>query len=293
MSLNHFGIDLACMAGSLEERLHAAESAGFARIMLWAEDLANHPDGYETAVQQVRDSGLAVTGLQLMHDYEGMNGATHRYKLDVAKALLEICVDVGSPLLIVSASAALPPQHDPDRAEADLRKLSNLAVPTGVRIGFKASPWSPTGSDIRSAWDLVCRANHANLGLVLDTFHFIAESLEFDILEEIPPDKIMLVQLADFSIPVLQESRRHDTDHMRVFPGDGLLSNQVAGLVRHLDNQDYQGEYSLLVSNKDYQQLPAHVVARLGMRSIDWISNQALRRRLPLRQAQGSQLELP
>jgi hypothetical protein len=71
---------------------------------------------------------------------------------------------------------------------------------------------------------------------------------------------------------------------MRVFPGDGTLSDQVAGLVRRLDRMDYEGGYSLLVFNKDYRQLPAHVVARLGIRSVDWVNNQALRRSLPLRQ---------
>ena len=290
MSLERFGIDLACMAGSLEERLRAAESAGFSQVMLWARDLVNHPDGYEAAVRRVRDSGLDVTGLQLMRDYEGMNGPAHRYKLDVAKALLEICVDVGAPMLIVSASAAQPRPLEPDRAEADLRKLANLAVPAGVRIGFKAIPWSPTGADIRSAWDLVYRASHANLGLVLDTFHFIAEGLAFDILDEIPPDKIVLVQLADCSVPVFQEHRRHDPDRMRVFPGDGMLGDPVAALVPRLDGMDYEGGYSLLVFNKDYRQLPAHAVARLGRRSIGWLNDQALRRRLPLRQAKGARL---
>lgn len=285
MSQERFGIDLACMAGSLEERLRAAEAAGFSQVMLWARDLANHPEGYETAVRRVRESGLEITGLQLMRDYEGMNGPAHRYKLDVAKALLEICADVGAPLLIVSASAALPRALAPERAEADLRKLANLAVPTGVRIGFKAIPWSHTGADIRSAWDLVCRAAHANLGLVLDAFHFIAEGSAFGILDEIPPDRIVLVQLADFGVPALRENQPHDADRMRVFPGDGVQSDQVAALVRRLDGMDYEGSYSLLVFNKDYRQLPAHAVARLGIRSVGWIHDQALRRRLPLRRA--------
>ncbi|CDM22616.1 sugar phosphate isomerase/epimerase family protein [Castellaniella defragrans] len=285
MSQERFGIDLACMAGSLEERLRAAEAAGFSQVMLWARDLANHPEGYETAVRRVRESGLEITGLQLMRDYEGMNGPAHRYKLDVAKALLEICADVGAPLLIVSASAALPRALAPERAEADLRKLANLAVPTGVRIGFKAIPWSHTGADIRSAWDLVCGAAHANLGLVLDAFHFIAEGSAFGILDEIPPDRIVLVQLADFGVPALQEHQPHDADRMRVFPGDGVQSDQVAALVRRLDGMDYEGSYSLLVFNKDYRQLPAHAVARLGIRSVGWIHDQALRRRLPLRRA--------
>ncbi|MER1968985.1 sugar phosphate isomerase/epimerase family protein [Castellaniella sp. GW247-6E4] len=282
MNRESFGIDLACMAGPLEERLAAAEAAGFSQVMLWARDLANHPRGYEAAVKLVRDSKLQVTGLQLMRNYEGMSGPAHEYKLDIVKALLDVCVDVGAPLLLVCASAAVGHQHDPGRAETDLRKLANLAVPTGVRVGFKAIPWGRGISDTRSAWDLVYRVDHANLGLVLDAFHFIAGGQALDALNDIPPEKISLVQLADFSVPVFQERSEHSADHMRVFPGDGVLHDAVAAFVRHVDWMGYAGDYSLLVFNEDYRQLPAHAVARLGARSVTWVNTQVLRRRLPL-----------
>lgn len=282
MNRESFGIDLACMAGPLEERLAAAEAAGFSQVMLWARDLANHPRGYEAAARLVRESKLRVAGLQLMRNYEGMSGPAHEYKLDIVKALLDVCVDVNAPLLLVCASAAAGHQHDPSRAEADLRKLANLAVPTGVRVGFKAIPWGRSISDTRSAWDLVYRVDHANLGLVLDSFHFIAGGHPLEVLNDIPPEKISLVQLADFSVPVFQERGERNADHMRVFPGDGVLHDSVAAFVRHVDWLGYEGDYSLLVFNEDYRQLPAHAVARLGARSMAWVNTQVLRRRLPM-----------
>jgi sugar phosphate isomerase/epimerase len=283
LNQERFGIDLSCMAGPLEERLAAAEAAGFTQVMLWARDLAEHPHGYDAAVRLVRESRLEVTGLQLMSNYEGMSGPAHEHKLDIAKALLEVCVNVDAPLLVVSSSAALADRQDAEQAAHDLRKLANLAVPTGVRVGFKAIPWGRTISDLRGAWDLVCRANHANLGLVLDAFHFIAGGQSLEVLDELAPDKILLVQLADFSVPFYQEHRRHDADQMRVFPGSGVMHEQVAALVRHLDRIDYDGDYSLLVANEDYRQLPATVVAGLAARSVAWVNHQVLRRSLPIR----------
>ncbi len=284
MNRERFSIDLACMAGPLEERLAAAEAAGFSQVMLWARDLADHPRGYEAALRLVRDSRLEVTGLQLMSNYEGMSGPAHEYKLDIAKALLDVCIDVGAPLLVVSARADISHEQDArQQAVHDLRKLANLAVPTGVRIGFKAVPWGGGISDARGAWDLVIRARHANLGLVLDAFNFIASGHSLDSLDEIAPDKIMLVQLADFSSPAFQELRRHDADPMPVFPGSGVFSDQVAAFVRHLDRMDYDGDYSLQVANEDYRQLPARAVAALGARSMAWVHQQILRRRLPIR----------
>lgn len=282
MNRENFGIDLTCMAGPLEERLAAAEAAGFSQVMLWARDLASHPRGYRAAVKVIRESKLRVSGLQLMRNYEGLTGPAHEYKLDIVKALLDVCVDVGAPLLMVCASAATGSQHDPSRAEADLRKLANLAVPNGVRVGFKAIPWGRAISDTRSAWDLVYRVDHANLGLVLDAFHFIAGGQPLDVLNDIPPEKIALVQLADFSVPVFQEDGDRNADHRRVFPGHGVLHESVAAFVRHVDWMGYEGDYSLLVFNEDYRQLPAHAVAHLGARSMAWVNTQVLRRRLPL-----------
>lgn len=283
MNRERFSIDLACMAGPLDERLAAAEAAGFTQAMLWARDLADHPQGYEAAIRLVRDSRLEITGLQLLSNYEGADGPAHAYKLDIAKALLEVCTDVGAPLLVVSASAAMSRGQDVHQAAHDLRKLANLAVPTGVRVGFKSIPWGHSISDPRAAWELVSRARHANLGLVLDAFDFIAGGQPLDSLDEIAPDKILLVQLADFSTPAFQEHRPRDADPMRVFPGSGVLADQVAAFVRHLDRMDYGGDYSLQVSNEDYRQLPARTVAELGSRSMAWVHHQVLRRRLPIR----------
>ncbi|MFA7438870.1 sugar phosphate isomerase/epimerase family protein [Castellaniella sp.] len=284
MNRTHFGIDLACMAGPLEQRLAAAEQAGFSHVTLWARDLANHPRGYEAAVQVVRESRLQVTGLQLMRNYEGLSGPAHEYKLDIVKALLDVCVDVGAPLLLVCASAAAE-QHENalERAETDLRKLANLAVPTGVRVGFKAIPWGRAISDTQAAWTLVDRVNHANLGLVLDAFHFIASGLALDTLNDIAVHKIALVQLADFTVPFFQERALQNADHMRVFPGSGVRQAQVAAFVRHVHWMGYAGNYSLLVFNDDYRQLPAHAVATMGAQAMAWVNTQVLRGRLPLR----------
>ncbi|HEX7386524.1 MAG TPA: sugar phosphate isomerase/epimerase family protein [Castellaniella sp.] len=282
MNRSGFGIDLACMAGSLEERLEAAENAGFTQIMLWARDLAHHPAGYRTAVRRVRESRLHVTGLQLMRNYEGVNGPSHEHKLDIAKALLDVCADVGAPLLLVRASAAVDAPHNLEQAETDLRKLANLAVPVGVRIGFKAIPWSRTIHTTAQAWELVSRVGHANLGLVLDAFHFIRGGLPLEELNAIPPHKILLVQLADCGVQVFHELGQKEGDQHRVFPGDGVLHEQLAAFVRHVDWLGYDGDYSLLVFNEDYQQLPARAVAQFAARSTGWVNNQVLRRRLPL-----------
>ncbi|MEB0165229.1 sugar phosphate isomerase/epimerase, partial [Glaciimonas sp. CA11.2] len=74
MNLSNFGMDSITLAGPLESKLMASKVAGFSQIMLWAKDLAGHPGGVNEAVQLVKASGVRVTGIQVMRDFEGLSG---------------------------------------------------------------------------------------------------------------------------------------------------------------------------------------------------------------------------
>ena len=91
MNLSNFGMDSITLAGPLEAKLRASRALGFSQIMLWARDLAGHPGGLDEAVRIVRDSGVRVTGIQVMRDFEGLSGALHEYKFDIAKQMLLVC----------------------------------------------------------------------------------------------------------------------------------------------------------------------------------------------------------
>src|SRR5438552_7571564 len=140
MNLRNFGLDTATFSGSLEVKLKACAAAGFSQIMLWARDLADHSDGFDAAVKVVRDSGLEVSGLQATIEYEGLADSLHAYKLDIAKATLQACRAIRAPLLIVCSTCSPYASTDFEKIASDLRKLANLAVPLGVRIGYKAVP---------------------------------------------------------------------------------------------------------------------------------------------------------
>ena len=70
-----------------------------------------------------------------------------------------------------------------------------------------------------------------------------------------------------------------------MFPGEGVHSDEVAELVRRLDEMGYRGDYSFEVFNDDYRQLPLPMVAERARRSVKWITGQVSRRSLPARRA--------
>lgn len=284
MNFTDFGMDTATLAGSLEAKLTAIRKAGFAQVMISAADVVAHPLGTTAAVNAIRASGLRVTGYQALRDFEGLTGHLHAYKIDVAKAMLEVCNAIGSRVLLVEASTSTHGDRDPDVIAQDLHKLSVLAIPLGIRIAFKGTPASRTVRDLATAWEVVGRANCPNLGLAIDSFDTLAAHASLELLDEVDPELLCLVQLSDFMWTEIRsaEEQAATATHFRVFPGEGVHSDSVADLVTKLDRIGYYGDYSFDVYNDDYHQLPPETVSQRARAAALWLGETVLRRALPV-----------
>lgn len=279
-----FGMDTISLAGTLPAKLAAVRDAGFSQIMLSARDVVGHSDGIDSAAQAVRTSGLNVTGFQVLRDFEGLSGHLHEYKIDVAKSMLEMCHALGSKVLLVCSSTSTHATDDPDLLARDLRKLAMLALPLGIKVAYEGLSWGRTINEFTAAWDIVGRADAPNLGIGIDSYHILATESSLDDLDMLDPQKIFLVQLADFMWQEVRtvEERIATARHFRVFPGEGVHSDALADLVSRLDRIGYRGEYSFEVFNDDYQQMPLSTVAARARRSAIWLAEDVLRRAVPL-----------
>jgi len=279
-----FGMDTISLAGTLSAKLAAVRDAGFTQIMLSARDLTGHAEGVDAAIAAVRASGLRVTGFQVLRDFEGLAGHLHDYKVDVAKSMLEMCAALGSTVLLVCSSTSTHASADRDQLARDLRKLAMLALPLRIKVAYEGLSWGLHVNEFPQAWDVVSRADAPNLGIGIDSFHVFATKTPLDDLDLLDPDKIFLVQLADFMWQEIRsvEERITTARHFRVFPGEGVHSAEVAELVTRLDRIGYRGDYSFEVFNDDYQQLPLPTVVERARRSAVWLAEDILRRSTPL-----------
>ena len=283
-NFDDFGMDTITLAGPLAAKLRAIRQAGFSQVMLAARDLVGHPDGWRAAVQEVRTSGLRVTGFQVLRDFEGLSGHLHDYKVDIAKSMLELCAALDCRVLLACSSTSVHASADLDAIARDLRKLAMLAVPLDIKIAYEGLSWGRTINEFTTAWDVICRADVPNLGLGFDSFHTVASQTPLDDLDMLDPQKIFLVQLADFMWTEARsfEERMATARHFRVFPGEGVHSDAIADLVIRLDKLGYRGDYSFEVFNDDYQQMPLEAVAERGRRAAVWLGEEVLRRAVPL-----------
>ena len=279
-----FGMDTITLAGPLEAKLEAMQDAGFSQVMLKANDLVGHPQGWQAAVKAVRASGLRGTGFQVLRDFEGLSGHLHEYKVDIAKTMLEMCAALGCDVLLACSSTSTHASQDLDHIARDLRKLAMLAIPFGIKIAYEGLSWGRTVNEFTTAWDVVCRADRPNLGIGIDSFHILAAKTPLEAMDELDPGKIFLVQLSDFMWQETRtfEERMATARTFRVFPGEGVHTQELVQMVLKLDTLGYTGDYSFEVFNDDYVQMPLPMVSQRARRSALWLGEDVLRRSVPL-----------
>ena len=292
MDAHRFGMDTITLNGGLEAKLAAMKVAGFTHVMLSARDIAGHPQGEAAGIAAVQNSGLRVTGLQVMRDYEGLSASQlpqlHEYKLDIVKTMLRMAVALAAPLLLVCSSTHEQAVGDTDVLVADLRKLAMLALPLNIKIAYEALSWGRYVNEYHQSIDIVQRVDRSNLGVCLDSYHMWVAGTTLDGLGEldlITADKIAFVQLSDFiGNPISNLMARRDMARTaRVFPGEGAHSLATAELVRKLEQMGYTGDYSFEVFNDDYQQLPLAVVSQRAANSVAWLRQTCGWNGVPLR----------
>ncbi|HLX28317.1 MAG TPA: TIM barrel protein [Casimicrobiaceae bacterium] len=280
MNLDHFAIDAATLAGPLASRLAAIRNGDFRQVMLSASDIARDAENERAAAEALAASGLRAAGLQALRDFEGLSGPLHDYKVGIAKAMLGMCVTLGTRLLLVCSSTSAYAVGDEDAIVGDLRKLATLAVPLGVRVAYKALSWGRHVNTYLRSWELVAAANRSNLGLALDSYHVLAWNSDLAALQEIDRDRIFLVQLSDslWNETRSIEDRIETARHHRVFPGEGVHGAEIDDFLRRLDALGYRGDYAFDAFNDDYRQIPADVVVVRARDAAEWVSERLTRR---------------
>ena len=293
-ALTHFddvGMDTLSLAGPLAGKLAAMRAAGFRRVMLEASDVAAHPGGVEAAVREVRASGLVLTGVRALRGFEGLVGPAHDYKVEVARALIEMCAALGCRQLLATASAEPHASGDAAHLARDLRKLATMAVPSGIRIAYVSVADAQHGDSLAAAAEIVTRADCPNLGLGIDSYPGLAgggpgpgaapdaaeAGAALEALESLDIERVFVVQLSE----VFWHGDGAG-EPLRVFPGQGSQRSALQQLVLALDRLGYRGPYSLSACNRDFQQLPPATVAAQGRRAAVWLTEDVLRRAVPL-----------
>jgi 4-hydroxyphenylpyruvate dioxygenase len=258
------------LSGSLDEKLRAIAGAGFDAVEIFENDLLTFNGSPRGVAKLCRDLGLAICAFQPFRDFEGMPEPQRGRNFARARHKFDLMQELETDLLLICSNVSPASLGGIDRAAADFHALGELAASQGLRVGFEALAWGRHVNDYRDAWEIVRRADHKSIGIILDSFHALAPGFPVAAIPSIPADRIFLVQLADapkLGLDVLSWSR-----HFRCFPGQGDLP--VGAFMEAVSATGYAGPLSLEIFNDQFRSGSAVRTATDGLRSLILLEDQ-------------------
>jgi 4-hydroxyphenylpyruvate dioxygenase len=270
----HRSIATVSLSGTLRQKLEAVAAAGFDGIELFEADFINFKGTAAELRRIAGDLGLTIDLYQPFRDFEGMPEPQFRRSLERAERKFDLMEAMGAPMVLCCSNTSPLSVNDPALAAAQLHELAERAARRNLRVGFEALAWGRHTSLYGQAWNIVKQANHAHLGLILDSFHTLSLKDDPAGIAKIPGDKIFFLQMADaplLSMDVLQWARHH-----RSFPGQGDFD--VVGFFEQVLRAGYTGPLSLEIFNDIFRETPNRRTAVDAMRSLLYLESEARQR---------------
>ncbi len=252
------------ISGTLDEKLEAIAAAGYDGIELFEQDFIAFDGSPRDFRRRVQDHGLEISMFQPLRDFEGLPEPLRAKAFDRAEHKFDLMQELGADLMGICSSVHPAALGGIDRAAADFHELGDRAAARNLSVGYEALSWGRYVNDHRDAWEIVRRADHDHIGLILDSFHTLSRKIDPNSIRSIPGDKICYVQLADapaFDMDVLYWSR-----HFRNMPGEGDLA--CTDFMRAVMATGYSGPISLEIFNDQFRGGSTAQMALDGYRSI-------------------------
>jgi 4-hydroxyphenylpyruvate dioxygenase len=162
--------------------------------------------------------------------------------LDTLKEKLEIVQAMGCDRIVCpSTSTGAKTLDDFKRGVENLRAGGELAKSYGVTLMLEFAKTSTLAGTLPSALKLVRDANHANVRVMLDTFHFWAGLSKFEDLELLRDGELAHLHFED--IPSEPPREMLESQQHRAFPGDG--NAPLRRIIDVLKRKRYSGPASL------------------------------------------------
>lgn len=261
------------LSGDLREKLTAIAKAGFDGVEIFENDFLVFDESPRDLGRMVRDFGLEITLFQPFRDFEGMPEPLRARTFERAERKFDIMQEMGTDLVLVCSNVSSAALGGLDRAAADFHELGERAARRGLKVGYEALAWGRHINDHRDAWEIVRRADHPNIGLILDSFHTLARGIDVNSIRSIPKEKIFIIQLAD--APKIDMDLLYWSRHFRNMPGEGELP--VEAFMAAVAETGYDGYLSLEIFNDQFRGGSPRAIAADGHRSLLYLGDRVRR----------------
>ena len=262
-----------CLSGDLRQKIEATANAGFSGIEIFENDLLLFDQSPAVVKQIADDNGVEIVALQPFRDFECLPAQKMVKNFERAERKFDVMSALGTSTLLLCSNVSPHAINNQAMASEHLYELAERAKQRDIQLGYEALAWGRYTADYQDAWEIVKHADHPNLGIILDSFHIFARGRDLSTIQEIPGDKITLVQIADapwLDMDVLQWSR-----HFRCFPGQGDFP--LVEFMQKVMQTGYTGYVSHEIFNDEFRSTPSQATAVDGKRSLLWLENEVIK----------------
>ena len=205
------------------------------------------------AVSSSNQIGLAEPGDARARALEDL-----KWKVELAQA-------IGTDRLVAPSAGTGPyGEEDYTRGAENLREAGEIAKPFGVSIMLEFVRTSRFAASLPTALKVVREANHPNVRVMMDTYHFWGGISKFEDLELLRDGELHHLHFEDVPADPPREIQGQPN---RVWPGDGIAP--LRRIVDLLKRKQYAGPASLEMFNPAIQSMDPYEVAKKARATIE------------------------
>jgi 2-keto-myo-inositol isomerase len=250
------------MRADLVADIRAASAAGFSCLEIWASKLRNFLKSNSAAELKglFAEHGLEPYSINSIERITFRDTEGHARLLAECETLCGIAASINCPYIVVVPSPLPEGKSQSEVQEESVRvldELSRLAERHGVGLAFEflGQPLCSVQT-LEQAAEIVDRLGRANVGLVIDSFHFYAGGSSLESIEALDAGKLFIFHINDAEdLP-----RERLEDHHRLLPGLGILP--LKGLLGALKRIAYDGVVSVEIFRPEYWEREPQGLAR-------------------------------
>ena len=192
-------------------------------------------------------------------------GDARARSLDDLKWKVELAQALGCDRIVAPSAGPGPyTQDDYKRGADNLREAGEIAKPFGVSIMLEFSRTSRFAACLPTALTLVRNANHPNVRVMMDIFHFWGGVSKFEDLELLADGELHHLHFED--VPA-EPPREIQGQPNRVWPGEGIVP--LRRILDVLKRKHYAGAASVEMFNPAIQAMDPYDVAKRARAAVE------------------------
>lgn len=250
------------MRADLETDIAAAKAAGFDAIEIWAAKLREFLKTKTVAdlKKLIDENALAPLSINSIEHVTFRNAADYDRIKAECEELSQIAAEINCPYVVV-----VPGKHFDDATKQQiidesvrvLNELAEVAEKHHVSLAFEFLGQTDISvQTVDLSREIIERVNRANVGMVIDTFHFYAGESTLESISQVNPEKLFIFHIND-----AEDLPKTDlTDAHRLYPGLGILP--LREIKAELDKIGYDRVVSIEIFRPEYWERDPFEVAR-------------------------------